>query len=79
MTTTNHAVIGKVTVASSQPYIVYGEVRGLVSGHRVLGAARRAAEQDRDDCRSIGGGAYSDVSVYCWDDEDGWCLDATDA
>lgn len=78
MTKTQHrAYIGQLTVASSHPYIVYGDVRGLVSSHRIIGAARRAAEKDRADCGSLGGGAYSDVAVYCWSDEDGWCLDST--
>ena len=72
-------MIGQLAVASDSPYIVYGEVRGLVSEHRVLRAAQQAAERDRVDCAKLpGGNSYSDVAVYCWDDEDGWCLDVTD-
>ncbi|MEI8017499.1 MAG: hypothetical protein WCH39_04820 [Schlesneria sp.] len=75
--TKHRGMIGKLTVASNCDYVVYGSVRGLVSQHRLLRAAQSAAQQDRSDCRSLGGGAYSDVAVYCWDDEDGWCLDVT--
>ena len=70
--------IGNLTVSSASRYIVYGDVRGLVSKHRLLQAAQRAREQDQAACHALpGGNAYSDAYVYCWDDEDGWCLDAT--
>ena len=69
--------IGNLTVASASPYVVYGEVRGLVSEHRLLRTAQQSLQRDQDACRSLPGGtAYSDAYVYCWDDEDGWCLDA---
>lgn len=60
----NTGYIGNLTVRSRQPYIVYGSVRGLVSAHRTQGAAERSAKRDREDCRGLGGGAYSDVGVY---------------
>ncbi len=79
MSNTKHrSQIGNLTVASASPYIVYGEVRGLGSEHRLLRAAQQSRERDRDDCGSLpGGNAYSDAYVYCWDDEDGWCANAT--
>ena len=71
-------LIENLTVASNLPYIVYGAVRGLVSEHRLLRAAQWARLRNQADCHSLpGGNAYSDACVYCWDDEDGWCLDAT--
>lgn len=76
--TYHSAMIQGIMVGSYQPYIVYGSVRGLVSEHRLLSAARRSAEKDGRDCSSLGGGAYSDAAVYCWDDEDGWQPDYTD-
>lgn len=67
----NKSYIGNLTVSSNQNYIVYGSVRGLVSEHRTQSGAERSAAKDRNGCRSLGGGAYSDVSVYQWTDE-GW-------
>lgn len=67
----NSAYIGNLTIKSRLPYVVYGSVRGLVSEHRSLAAAQRSAEKDRRDCGSLGGGAYSDVSIYGWTDT-GW-------
>lgn len=45
------------------------EARGHVRGpcghrHRTLEAARACAERDRKACAALGGGAYSDRSVY---------------
>ncbi len=71
-------MIGPLTVTSESDFIVYGEVRGLVSTHRLLRAAQQALEHDqRDRAKLPGGNSYSDAAVYCWDDEDGWCLDVT--
>ena len=71
-------MIGQLTVASDKPYIVYDEVHGLVSEHRLLRAAQQAAERDGAGCAKLpGGDCYSDAAVYRWDDEDGWCLDVT--
>jgi hypothetical protein len=67
----NSAYIGNLTVSSKQNYIVYGSVRGLVSEHRTQSGAERSAAKDRNGCSSLGGGAYSDVSVYQWTDG-GW-------
>lgn len=64
MKMTTASMIGNLTVRSNAKYIVYGSVRGLVSEHRTLAAALKAAGKDRRDCRSCGGGAYSDVRVY---------------
>jgi F0F1-type ATP synthase gamma subunit len=72
---THRSMIGNRTVASDYDYIVFGSVRGLVGQHKSIQAARRKAELDAEDCQKAGG--YSDAQVYCWDDEDGWCLDAT--
>lgn len=71
----NSAYIGNMRVASNYPIIVYGSVRGLVSEHRSVRAAYRALKRDRDCCRALGGGAYSDAAVYMfkrgrWLDED---------
>ena len=78
MSKQHRSMIGNLTVTSDRPYIVYGEIRGLVSEQHLLRAAQQAAEQDRADCAKLpGGNCYSDVAVYCWDDEDGWCLDVT--
>ena len=68
----NSAYIGNLTVRSKFPFIVYGEVRGLVSHHRTLSGAERSASKDRAECRRCGGGAYSDVEVYEWDEQNGW-------
>lgn len=62
--------IGNLTVRSSQNYIVYGSVRGLVGEHRTQRGAERSADKDRRACHSLGGGAYSDAQVYQW--VDGW-------
>jgi len=71
----NSAYIDKIAVGSVFPFIVYGSVRGLVSEHRLLRAAQSAA---RKEWASFSEPYYSDAQVYCWDDEDGWCVDATD-
>ncbi len=51
-------------------YIVTGSVRGTISRHNTLCAAIRSMRKDQRDCRSIGGGAYSDVSIERADGED---------
>jgi len=57
MSNTKHrSQIGNLTVASASPYIVYGEVRGLVSEHHLLRAAQQSRERDRDACSSLPGG-----------------------
>ena len=53
-------------------YIVYGDVRGLVSEHRTLSGAIRGYDRDSADCAWLGGGAYSDVRMYAWDEGAGW-------
>ena len=75
--TEHRAMIGQMTVNSKFDFIVYGKVRGFLGGYSSVRAAQAAARQDRNECRSIPGNCYSDVTVYCWDDEDGWCRDAT--
>jgi len=45
-------------------YAVAGNVRGTISKHLKLGAAVRAMARDRRACKSLGGGAYSDVQVW---------------
>ncbi len=42
----NRGLIGQLTVASDKPYIVYDEVHGLVSEHRLLRATQQAAVRD---------------------------------
>lgn len=65
--------IGNLTIRSNNRYIVYGSVRGLVSGHRTQSGAARSAKADRNACANLpGGNSYSDVSVYCYDDANGW-------
>jgi hypothetical protein len=61
------------------PYIVFGDVRGLVSEHRVLMAARQSRRHDHAACASLpSGNSYSDCKVYFWTDEGSWCPDVTD-
>lgn len=74
--TVHQGTIGGRPVSSQMPYIVYGSARGLVSEHRILKAAHAAAARDGKACYNDRG-AYSDAAVYCWDDEDGWCVDVT--
>jgi hypothetical protein len=45
-------------------FVVRGPVRGLISRHRTESAAHRSAAKDQRQCRSLGGGAYSDAKVY---------------
>ena len=46
-------------------YPVEGSVRGDISiKHRSLDAAIRGYQRDHSACRSLGGGAYSDVRIY---------------
>jgi hypothetical protein len=68
----NSAYIGNLTVRSTDKYIVYGSVRGLVSEHRTLSAADKSLARDQAGCKSQGG--YSDASVYHWSDSDGWVI-----
>ena len=78
MNNKHSGLIGKLTVASDKPYIIYDEVHGLVSEHRQLRAAQQALEYDGADCAMLpDGNSHSDAQVYCGDDEDGWCLDIT--
>lgn len=46
-------------------YKVRGSVRGTIYDGRSETAALRAIAKDRRDCRNLGGGAYSDVQLYC--------------
>lgn len=68
--TENRSRIGQLTVASRSPFIVYGDVRGLVAECQLRSEAEAALEADREDCAKLGGGAYSDAAVFMWDD--GW-------
>lgn len=72
----NKSYIGNVTVSSNHNYIVYGSVRGLVSEHRSIDAARKSLERDQRACRKSSGGgltrSYSDANVYEWTSADGW-------
>ena len=61
-------MIGNITVVSDAPYIVYGPVRGLVSEHRSISAARASLARDQRGCERHGPGAYSDAAVYQWHD-----------
>lgn len=48
----------------SSYYIARGSVRGSCGHkHRTIAAAQTCCEKDQRDCRSLGGGAYSDRSV----------------
>lgn len=51
-------------------YIVKGSVRGTISRHTKLSAAIRSMLKDERQCASLGGGAYSDVSIFREDGED---------
>ena len=64
------AYIGQLSVESMYPAIVYGDVRGLVSGHRSERAAEKSLYRDRNICNRMGG--YSDARVYVWDASAGW-------
>lgn len=72
-TAQHSSMIDGVTVRSRYDYVVYGAVRGRVSQHRVLWAARASMQADQHGCRAAGG--YSDASVYCWDAATGWVED----
>lgn len=51
-------------------YIAAGSVRGpCAHQHRTVEAAQACVERDRRDCRSLGGGAYSDRAVRAVDVE----------
>lgn len=67
----NSAYIGAITVTSSYPFVVYGDVRGLQGEHRTLSAAEKTLARDARACSKAGG--YSDCSIYQWSDE-GWSL-----
>ena len=69
----HRSMIGGMTVASGSNYTVYGSVRGLASEHHSVQAARASRNEDRHGCKTAGG--YSDATVYCWDDKDGWVED----
>lgn len=58
------ACIGAMTVGADLPVILYGPVRGLVSQHESLDAARVALARDHAGCRRQGG--YSDARVYAY-------------
>jgi len=45
-------------------YVLRGHVRGILSYHRKLTAARRAKSRDIKSCAALGRGAYSDARVY---------------
>ena len=67
----NRSMIKGLTVASKMPVIVYGSVRGMISEHRTVQAARKRLDKDQRDCRRLGGGAYSDANIYVWG-QDRW-------
>jgi len=54
--------IDQIAVASSNPFIVYGPVRGIVSEHRSERAAFASLHRDRQGCHQQRG--YSDAAVY---------------
>jgi len=60
----NTSKIKQMSVSSKCAYIVYGSVRGLVSQHRTLRAARAALA--RDAAGSARQGGYSDATVFVW-------------
>ena len=60
------SMIERLTVRSKYPYIVYGSVRGIQGECWSLERAIERANDDRADCGSLTGGAYSDVRVYQW-------------
>jgi hypothetical protein len=45
-------------------YIVKGDMRGRVSSHLTVDDAIKAAKRDRERCKHLGAGMYSDVLVY---------------
>lgn len=50
-------------------YVAYGSVRGeCAHEHRTIAAAQACCRKDQRDCGSLGGGAYSDRSVYAVED-----------
>ena len=51
-------------VRPNDRYIVKGDIRGRISSHREIDDAIKAAKRDRERCKHLGGGAYSDVLVY---------------
>lgn len=67
--------IGNVTVGSNLPVIVWGSVRGMVSEHRSIAAARKSLARDQRACAGLSSGltrTYSDASVYLWSEDGGW-------
>lgn len=50
-------------------YIARGSVRGSCGHkHRTLSAANACCQQDQRDCYGLGGGSYSDRSVWAVED-----------
>jgi ABC-type phosphate transport system auxiliary subunit len=45
-------------------FILMGDMRGRISSHRTIDDAIKAANRDRETCRHLCTGAYSDVLVY---------------
>lgn len=56
-------------------WITWGSVRGFGPVRATQDEAHTDAERDAADCRSSGGGSYSDRGVYQID-RDGWVVDA---
>jgi hypothetical protein len=46
-------------------FVVYGNVRGFLSKHKLEKYAHKACEKDHISCKSLpGGNSYSDTKVY---------------
>jgi hypothetical protein len=58
------SMIGNVCVSSKNQFVVYGDVRGLISTHRSFDRASVRALRDVRAC--LKGGGRSDVGVYEW-------------
>jgi hypothetical protein len=68
------AMIENLQVTSNAKYIVFGNVRGLVSEHRTLSAAQRSLAADQRGCKAQGQGHYSDARIYTSTLSDSWTL-----
>jgi hypothetical protein len=53
-------------MTNSVKFIVRGSVRGLISTHRSLSKALASESRDRRQCSRLGGGSYSDATVYAY-------------
>lgn len=56
--------VDKTATSSIVRYVLSGHVRGIISYHQSLTAARRAKSRDLKSCAKLGRGAYSDARIF---------------